>query len=401
MTIRGWRRIAELAQAGVVLGLPFVTVGGESALRFDVPTLRLHFFGAAIWIDELFVVLAATLAALFAFLLVTLAFGRLWCGWACPQTALVDLTAFLHRARRKGGARAAGAYLAVAAASMLVAANLLWYFVPPLEFVKGLRAFSSSPVVNGAWLVLGGIVFADLAFWRHQFCATTCPYARFQGALLDRSSMAIAYDTRRDDDCIDCKACVRVCPVGIDIRHGLQAACTSCGACIDACAPIMARLKRPAKLVGYFFGAPGTPVRWLRPGVVALSVLTVASLALTVAVAQGRSDLELTVTSSGEAPARRLPTGESHHQVGIALENRGRDPLRVVLSLNAPGVEATLRPDALVLAPGEDRRIVVSVMARGVAAGTVTSARLTARAAAHDGVRVDRTVALVAPEAAR
>lgn len=229
----------------LVLGLPFVKIRGESALRFDVPTLRLHFFGAVVWIDELFVVLAATLAATFAFLLVTMVLGRLWCGWACPQTALLDLTAFVDRARRRGGWRLAAAWAAVGVAALVVSANLVWYFVPPGEFFRGLLAFDRHPIANGSWLVMAGIAFADVAWWRHGFCATTCPYARFQGALLDRYSMAIAYDVRRTADCIDCKACVRVCPVEIDIRDGLQAACTGCAACIDACAPIMRKLKRP------------------------------------------------------------------------------------------------------------------------------------------------------------
>ena len=93
--LRPWRRAAEWIQAAVALGLPFLRIRGESALRFDVPTLRLHAFGATVWMDEFFVVLAGSLFLLFAFLLLTVLFGRLWCGWACPQTALVDLTSFL------------------------------------------------------------------------------------------------------------------------------------------------------------------------------------------------------------------------------------------------------------------------------------------------------------------
>src|SRR5512138_3167329 len=120
-----WRRRAGVAQAALFLGLPFVTIRGESALRFDVGTLRLHVFGATVWIDELFVVLAATLAATFAFLLVTMVLGRLWCGWACPQTALLDLTGFVDRARREGGGRLAVAWALVALASLLVSANLV------------------------------------------------------------------------------------------------------------------------------------------------------------------------------------------------------------------------------------------------------------------------------------
>ena len=398
--VRTWRRLAEGAQAALLLGLPFLKVKGESALRLDVPSLRLHFFGAAVGLDELFVVLAGSLFLLFAFLLLTLLFGRLWCGWACPQTALVDLTGFLERARRAGGWRAPAAYLAVAAASAVVGADLLWYFVEPAEFLRRAATFRLGPVLGWSWAVGALVVFLDLAFWRQGFCATTCPYAKLQGALLDRSSMVIAYDTRRAEDCVECKACVRVCPVGIDIRNGLQAACTSCGECVDACAPIMARLRRPPKLVGYFFGAPGTPRRLLRPGAVALAVLTGAALALTVAVAAERSPLELTVTSSGGRAPQRLPSGETYHAIGIALENRGREPVEVWLTLDAPGVSAQLRPASVLLAPGEHRRLQLAVTVRGVEATSVPAA-LTAATRGAPGLRASRAITLAPAEPRR
>jgi hypothetical protein len=162
----------------------------------------------------------------------------------------------------------------------------------------------------------------------------------------------------------------------------------------------MARLTRPPKLIGYFFGAPGTPLRWRRPGVVALSVLTAASLVLTGAVAHEREDVELTITSSGDLRAQRLASGDSHHRVGVALENRGRERVHLHLALSAPGVLATLRPEELVLGPGEHRRLVLSVTAQGIEAGHVVNAQLTARAEGTPPVFVEQTVTLGAPEAA-
>ena len=187
-TIGRWRRVAGVVQAALALGLPFVRVGGESALRLDIPAGRLHAFGASFAVEEGFVVLAGTLVATFALLLGTLVLGRAWCGWSCPQTVLSDLTSWVVREERacpRRWRRPLG-FAAAAAVSVLFSAAVLWYFVPPLEFLARLRAGQLGPVLAVSWAVLSGILFADLGFLRQVFCATACPYARLQGVLLDR-----------------------------------------------------------------------------------------------------------------------------------------------------------------------------------------------------------------------
>jgi len=392
--IRPWRRLAEVAQGALVLGLPFLRIGGESALRFDVPTLRLHFFGAAVWMDEFFVVLAGSLFLAFLFLAVTLAFGRVWCGWSCPQTLLSDLTAPLDRWRRQGGWRLAAATLGFALVAAVVGANLVWYFVSPYDFLADLSRGALGAVTAGFWGALSLTAFADLVFLRARFCATACPYARLQGALFDRATLAVAYDGRRGADCVDCGACVRVCPTGIDIRDGLQMECIACGECIDACTPIMLRLGRPSKLVGFFYGEPGAPRRLARPGVLALCGATGAALALTVAVAAGRSPLDLVASPASHFAPRFNAEGLAVNAYAVALENRGREPLAVRLALAAPGAEVRVRPDEVALAPGERRRLTVVAEARLARPGSL-EARLTAVAGA---VRAARQVPLVVPE---
>ncbi len=135
--------------------------------------------------------------------------------------------------------------------------------------------------------MLGVTLFLDLGFVRARFCATACPYAKLQGVLFDRATLVVAYDERRDAECIDCLACVRVCPTGIDIRDGLQAECIACAQCVDACAPILARFGKPT-LVDYFFGAPGERPRLLRPVVLALAAASILAVGGTVAGRRAR-----------------------------------------------------------------------------------------------------------------
>jgi polyferredoxin len=390
-SFRAWRRVAFAGQAALMLGLPFARVGGESALRLDVPAGKLHAFGASYAIDEAFVVLAATLLVTFAFLLVTLLLGRAWCGWACPQTVLSELTS----------ARSKPARLALAGAvSAVVSASLVWWFVSPYDFFPRLAAGALGPVVAGSWAALFVVLFLDLTLLRARFCATACPYAKLQGVLFDRSTLLVAYDLRREADCVDCGACVRVCPTGIDIRRGLQVECIACAECADACAPIMAKLGRAPDLVGYAWGEPGGRPRPLRPASLALGAGTLAAAALLAAVVAARAVLDLSALPEYGFAPRRAPDGRAVNAYSVALENHARAPVTVALALRAPGAEVAVRPERVSLGPGERRQVRVVAMAGGLGPGRVRgelSAGVT-----RDGALVEtrrQEVALVVPEA--
>ena len=386
-----WRRGAGIAQAAIFLGLPFVTLRGESALRFDVPTLRLHLFGATLWMDEFFVLLLGLLAATFVFLLVTFLWGRVWCGWSCPQTLLGDLTTSLATERmrkRRRPVRLALAWLSVVGLSVLFSAATLWYFVPPAEFLSRLGDLDLGPVLGWSWAVMGVVLFLDLAFVRGRFCATTCPYAKLQGVLFDRSTLVVAYDQGRDSECIECLACVRVCPTGIDIRDGLQAECIACAQCVDACAPILAKFGRPT-LVDYFWGAPGERPRLLRPVVLALGAASLLTVAGTVAAGMhaGRASLDLTAAFSSGFSPRLGPDGRVVNAYEVSFENRGRAKVALRLALQPSTGEATVSPDRVDLAAGEHRRLLVVASAAGLGPGPVVEALLTATGAGGDTVQ--------------
>jgi cytochrome c oxidase accessory protein FixG len=392
-----WRRLAFAAQALVALGLPFLRVGGESALRFDVPSLRLHFFGSSLAMDEMFLVLAATLLLTGAFLLATLVLGRAWCGWSCPQTVLGELTAGLDRWRRRGGPRGALALALLLLGAALLGADLVWYFVEPRAFLAGLWRGDLHPVAVGSWAGLSLVLFLDLAFLRARFCATVCPYAKVQGVLFDRSTLVVGYDASRASDCVECGACVRVCPTGIDIRHGLQVQCIACAACIDACEPIMEKLARPPHLIGYFFGEPGGRARLLRPAALALSGLTLAALALLWGSVRARAPLELEVQAAADFAPRRSPEGQVVNTFQVGLVNRGRQAVLVHLAVEAGGAAVRLRPDQVRLEGGESRRLrAVAILE---AAGPADQALEGQLRASGDGAAATRPVTLRLPAA--
>ena len=251
--IRTWRWLVEALQALLIIGLPFVRVHGESALRFDIPSLSLHVFGYNIWMQEFFLVLIATIVVTLLFLLVTLVFGRIWCGWLCPQTVLIDFTYFFDRRANKGLLYSLASALVVLVLSVIIASSLIWYFVSPYEFLQELSSGGLGKVTWGFWITLTIIFFLNFTLLRHKWCKTICPYAVLQSVLFDKSTLIIELDPARSGECINCSACVKICPTEMDIRHGFDAACINCAECIDACGRIMARFQKKG-LIRYAFG---------------------------------------------------------------------------------------------------------------------------------------------------
>ena len=231
------RRIVEILQAAIVTGLPFVAINGESALRFDISTLKLHLFGSVIWMREFYLILAASLFFLLFIAFVTIIFGRIWCGWFCPQTVLLDLNESIAGVTKKKH-RKTWQKLTLIPLSALVSITMIWYFIPPAETFRSLFV---APTITAFFLVLWLLVYLELAFPGRGFCISICPYAMLQNLLFDKDTLVIEYDVSRDATCMRCDACVKVCPVGIDIKNGLSSACIACAECIDACRSMTAK----------------------------------------------------------------------------------------------------------------------------------------------------------------
>lgn len=330
MKIRTWRRMTEIFQAILILGLPFLRINGESALRFDIPTLRLHFFGASLWMQEFFIVLVAGIFLTLLIVLVTLLFGRVWCGWLCPQTVLVDFTPFMDRAARKGFVYKGASYLMTFAVSVLIAASLIWYFVSPYEFFPGLLRGSLGQVTWGFWLVLTGILFLNFAFLRHRFCATICPYAKLQSVLFDKSTLIIELDPARANECINCSGCVRACPTGIDIRKGADAACINCAECLDACSRVMSKLNKNG-LIHYAFGVGGGG-SILRQNVFVVGGFVLLFLAATLFFSMGRTGIDLTVLPHNLEP-RIVRDGRILNAYVLSVKNMTHKPVTLYVTV--------------------------------------------------------------------
>jgi cytochrome c oxidase accessory protein FixG len=279
-----WRWAMVWITQIVFYGLPWLQWNGRQAVLFDLSERRFFVFGLVLHPQD-FIYLAALLilAALLLFFVTALA-GRIWCGYACPQTVYTSIFMWVERhtegdrqarMRRDAApwglekvARKGAKQLAWIAIALVTGFSFVGYFTPVHALVGELAVLAFSPW-EWFWILFYGFAtYGNAGFMREQVCKTMCPYARFQSALIDMDSMVIAYDAGRGEnrgsrsrsadrkelglgDCIDCTLCVQVCPTGIDIRNGLQNECIACAACIDVCDQVMEKMDYPKGLIRY------------------------------------------------------------------------------------------------------------------------------------------------------
>ena len=332
-------------QALLITGLPFLVIDGQSALRLDIAELKLYFFGSVIWIKELYLILFVVLFFLLFIISITAVFGRIWCGWLCPQTVLLDLSESISRLFG-GLPRRWLQRIVLLPFSALVSLTILWYFVPP---VKTMQSLFSDALITGFFLVQWGVIYAELAFLGRKFCTTICPYAMLQNALFDESTLVIEYDRSREDECMKCHDCVKACPVGIDIKEGLKTDCIACAECIDACASVTAqRNMKPF---------PGYNGKLLRPKTFWLGGATLFVGGLLTLMVYSRPDVTFLVAREPE----QLPEGINRYS--WSLYNNTSEPRE--LELSTEGKFAIIGETVLLLEPYSFKRGKVLVRSEG------------------------------------
>ncbi|MCM2279717.1 MAG: cytochrome c oxidase accessory protein CcoG [Oligoflexia bacterium] len=371
----------------VFLALPWLRIGGHQAVLLDLPRRRFSFFGLTFWAHDapmLFFVLGGFVLAL---VFVTAVWGRVWCGWACPQTVFIDgvfrrlerwIEGTSSERRRLDGApwtmakmvKKSAKWAAFGLASLVISHSFLAYFVGTAELA---RMIATSPLENPAsflvMAVTAGVVLFDFGWFREQFCTIACPYGRFQSVLMDDDSLIVGYDARRGEprkgaaipmggprgDCVNCNRCVQVCPTGIDIRRGLQLECIACTACIDACDDMMARMKRPAGLIRYSSLAElegGKRRRFSARAAAYLALLGLFGAGLTYTILR-REPLDYTVLRSIGAPYEVVGDSVINH-FRIDLSNQSFEELSVRLEGDR---ELVLQLNPLTVPAGESRRV--------------------------------------------
>jgi cytochrome c oxidase accessory protein FixG len=271
-----WRWTLVWATQLVFYGGAWLTWNGRQALLFDIAHRKFYLFGQVFWPQDIIYLAVLLIVAALSLFLFTAVAGRLWCGYACPQTVYTEIFLWIERAiegdrnarmrldKERTGWRKLGLKTAKHAAWLALA---LWtgftfvgYFTPIRELAAEARALALGPW-EGFWIAFYGFATYGNAGWmREQVCKYMCPYARFQSAMFDRDTLIITYDANRGEprgkgkakgDCVDCGICVQVCPTGIDIRNGLQYECIGCAACIDGCDQVMDKVGRPRGLIRY------------------------------------------------------------------------------------------------------------------------------------------------------
>lgn len=356
---RYWRIRRRIAAALVVMfvALPLIPIGGYPAVFLDIATRRFHVLGATFHPTDNLLLAAFGFGVVVSVFFIGSTFGRLWCGFACPQTIYLEFifrpiemwfeggaTGQRHLNKMPWNARKlavkGGKWLAWSVIALGMSSTFVAYFVGWRPMINGL---AHDP---GAWiapvmtsLAVGGLILFDFGWFRDQMCTIACPYGRLQNVIADPDTRLVAYDSTRGEprmrpravlqgvtagDCVDCNACVAACPTGVDIRRGLQIECVGEAQCVDACDAVMLKLGKPTGLIRFTSEREqqgGARRTWRPRNLVYLALMTVAwgtfgTLLMT------RADALVEIVRGGREPYRLLNSGEVANQQRFRFTNQ-------------------------------------------------------------------------------
>ncbi len=391
------RKWVALALILFYASLPWIQVNGNPAVFLDTTHNQFHLIGLTLVGQDLWLGFFVVTGMGFSLFFLTSLLGRLWCGWACPQTVFIEQVyrrierwiegPALERRQLESSSWSSDKiikrffkHLIYLVLSVAIAHLFLSYFVSLPELY---RMMKTSPGANlGLFLfvfLLSGLLYFNFAWFREQFCIVLCPYGRLQSALIDDHSVVIGYDKIRGEprgkattsgvgSCVDCHRCVQVCPTGIDIRQGLQMECISCSNCIDACDEVMVKLERPKGLIRYdsMKGLSGDRTRWIRPRTILYSGLLLLGTAVMVFALSTFRPLSVSALRMVGAPYY-LTEESVRNQYLMKFLNKENRPLKCRVMVEAEGKPVILtgvEDEIEIPALGEQMRPLVVTLAR-------------------------------------
>jgi cytochrome c oxidase accessory protein FixG len=377
-----WRTATSLLYLVIFFSLPFVKYKGQPLFLFNVIGRKFILFGQIFWPQDFFIFAIGLLTFMVFIILFTVVFGRIFCGWACPQTIFMEMVFRKIEFWLDGDAqkqkqlkampwnafkiRKRATKMAVFYLVAFVIANFFLSYVIGMDEVEKLVTHGISVNYCTFFTLIGfTTVFFFVYYWfREQACIVVCPYGRLQGVLLDKKSMVVAYDFVRGEsrgklkkaaintdqgDCVDCLACVRVCPTGIDIRNGTQLECVNCTACIDACDSIMDSINKPKGLIRVdseenIEHARKKKFNWRLGGYSAILSLLVLFL---VYLLISRKDVDATVLRTPGQIFQTQVDGRISNLFSIKLANKTRQNIPITLKLENMKGEISVVGDSL------------------------------------------------------
>jgi cytochrome c oxidase accessory protein FixG len=372
-----WRWVFVFATQLVFYGTPWLMWNDRQAVLFDLGARKFYILGIVFWPQDFIYLSVLLLISAFSLFLFTAVAGRLWCGYACPQTVYTEIFLWIERVVEGGHLARIKLDQSPVSAKKLArksAKHALWilfslwtgftfvgYFTPIRELGNSAIAFATGPWET-FWIFFYGFATYGNAGWlREQVCLYMCPYARFQGVMFDRDTLLIAYDEQRGEprgarsrktdhkakglgDCIDCNICVQVCPTGIDIRHGQQYECIGCAACIDGCNQVMDKMGYPRGLIRYaslnsvqqHFGWSEMLRRTFRPRVLIYTLLLWSIIIAVGVTLWQRAPVRVDVIRDRGAMAREVGDGLIENVYRLQIMNVQERPQR--LRITASGI---------------------------------------------------------------
>ncbi len=353
---------------GILFAGPFIKINGQPFLLLNIFERKFVILGQAFWPQDFFL-FALTLVTFFVFIILfTVVFGRLWCGWACPQTLFLEMVFRKIEYWIEGDAgkqrkldksswttdkilKKGSKHFIFILISVLISHTVMAYLIGVDQVLDIVSQPPSAHFTGFIGLVaFTAIFYWVFAFFREQACVVVCPYGRLQGVLLVKDSIVVAYDWLRGEpkgklkktesttpkgDCIDCKLCVHVCPTGIDIRNGTQLECINCTACIDACDEVMVKINKPKGLIRYasYNGIKDGISKIFNARVIGYSVVLVGLIALLSAFILTRSDVGITVLKVPGQLYQKTDDGQISNLYNIQFVNKTFEQQTITLEI--------------------------------------------------------------------